>query len=104
MTKFVHCVFIKHTGSHKKYLFNVDDMDRLKDGQTVLCDTRYGESEGICVGSSFSVSELALESICKGLDLDLPLKSVIGIIEEETIRRKVIRRFGGSGELNDLPF
>lgn len=92
MTKFIHCVFVRHESSNKPYLFCVDDMDRLRDGQKVICDTKIGESKGVCVGNSFCLSELALKSVAQAVGAELPLKRVLGIIKlvpavkEEAIR------------------
>lgn len=103
MTKFVHCVFVKHEDSEKKYLFCVDDMERLQDGQEVVCDTKFGKSFGKCIGRSFTVSELALESICKGTGATIPLSSVIGIVETKLVERKETKFFKDIS-LNDIPF
>lgn len=103
MTKFIHCVFVQHEEHGKPFLFCLDDFNRLKPGDQVLCETIKGEVEGECVGKSFVVSESALLEIANAIGAYLPLKRVIGIIEEEYIKKKSIIRFE-YGEENLLPF
>lgn len=98
MTKYIHCVFIRHTGSGKTFLFHVARESQLQNGAQVLCETKYGESEGICVGKSFIVSESALESIVAGVGAYFPLKSVVGTVETELVRETKVKRF------DKLPF
>ncbi len=98
MTKFVHCVFVKHDGSDKKYIFCVDDMKNLKKGQRVLCDTKRGEVEGICVCDSFYLNKSALVAIVQCLNAYLPLKRVVGTVELQTTVAHIIHRF------DELPF
>lgn len=98
MIKFIHCVFVKHLGSDKKYLFCVDNIERLKNMQEVLCETKYGEAEGVCACDSFTVSENALISIAQALGANLPLKKIVGIIEHKPILSKEVTRF------DELPF
>lgn len=98
MTKYVHCVFVRHEGSNKTYLFSVKSETMLRDGQEVLCETKYGESAGRCVGNSFCVSEKAINSIVSGVGAYMPLKDVVGTIEVESVMTKTIKRF------DELPF
>lgn len=98
MTKYVHCVFVKHSGNNRTFLFAVDTHQKLKDGTQVLCETRYGEAEGHCAGNSFMIDENALNSIVVNVGAELPLKSVVGIIEENHVIERKLKRF------DNLPF
>ena len=98
MTKYIHCVFVRHKRQDKTFLFSVDGLEQLKDGTEVLCNTKKGESEGICVGNSFIVSESALKSIAENVGAYLPLKSVVGTIELKLVKQKTVKRF------DELPF
>ena len=98
MTKYIHCVFVRHKRQDKTFLFSVDGLEQLKNGTEVLCDTKKGESEGRCVGNSFIVSESALKSIAENVGAYLPLKSVVGTIETELVKQKTVKRF------DELPF
>lgn len=98
MIKYIHCVFVRHKRQDKTFLFSVDGLKQLKNGTEVLCDTKYGESDGVCVGDSFMVSESALKSIAENIGAYLPLKKVVGTIEMEIVKQKTVKRFDG------LPF
>lgn len=98
MTKYIHCVFVRHKRQDKTFLFSVDGLEQLKDGTEVLCDTKYGESDGICVGDSFMVTEPTLKIIAENVGAYLPLKKVVGTIETELVRKKTVKRF------DELPF
>ena len=93
MTKYVHCVFVRHNEDEKPFLFSVDSSEQLKSGATVLCETIHGETTGTCMGNSFMVSESALESIAAGVGAYLPLKSVVGTVTERYVRQKEVERF-----------
>lgn len=98
MKKYIHCVFVRHKRQDKTFLFSVDRLEQLKNGTEVLCETKYGESDGICVGNSFTISESALKSIAENIGAYLPLKNVVGTIETELVRHKTVKRF------DELPF
>lgn len=98
MTKYIHCVFVRHKRQDKTFLFSVDGLEQLKNGTEVLCDTKYGESDGICVGNSFMISESALKSIAENIGAYLPLKKVVGTIDTEIVKQKTVKRF------DELPF
>lgn len=98
MTKYIHCVFVKHKAYNRTFLFCVDSESRLQNGTEVLCETKYGETEGTCVGRSFMVSESALESIVAGVGAYLPLKNVVGIVEKELVEQRKVKRY------DSLPF
>lgn len=98
MTKYVHCVFVRHDDNEKTFLFSVDSLKRLRSGSSVLCETIHGETTGTCIGNSFMVSESALESIAAGVGAYLPLKSVVGTVTERYVRQKEVERF------DKLPF
>ena len=93
MISWLHCVFIQHDYSNKKYLFCVDDTEKLKKGQRVLCDTVRGDVEGICVCDSFYLPNSAVEAIVQGIGAYLPLKRVIGTVELQPSVTHIIRRF-----------
>ena len=93
MTKYIHCVFVKHRACDRTFLFCVDEESQLQNGTEVLCETKYGETEGVCVGRSFMVSESALESIVAGVGAYLPLKNVVGIVRKEIVEQKKVKRF-----------
>ena len=98
MTKYVHCVFVRHDDNEKTFLFSVDSLKRLRSGSSVLCETIHGETTGTCIGNSFMVSESTLESIAAGVGAYLPLKSVVGTVTERYVRQKEVERF------DTLPF
>lgn len=80
MAEYVHCVFVKHNDWGKVFLFCVDDNNRLKNGQKVLCNTKNGESKGVCFGDSFVLSKHALNQVARAVGATLPLKAVTGTI------------------------
>ena len=98
MTKYVHCVFVRHNEDDHAFLFSVDSLEQLKSGATVLCETIHGETTGTCMSNSFMVSESTLESIAAGVGAYLPLKSVVGTVTERYVRQKEVERF------DTLPF
>lgn len=64
-----------------RYLFACPEGVNLKEGDRVLCDTKKGETEGVCFTDSFKVDQKALNIIAKLLSAKFPLKSVIGRCE-----------------------
>ena len=98
MTEYVHCVFVKHNYCGKPFLFCVDDNNRLRSGQKVLCNTKNGESKGVCFGDSFMLSKYALKQVAQAVGATLPLKEVTGIIELKPVMQEMVTRF------NELPF
>lgn len=100
MIKYIHCVFITHEGNtnNKTFLFAVNNIEKLKDGTEVLCETKYGETTGRCFGDSFMIPENSLKSIAYGIGAYLPLKNVVGVIEREPVIKKLVKRF------DELPF
>ena len=98
MTEYVHCVFLKHNDWGKAFLFCVDDNNRLKNGQKVLCNTKNGESKGVCFGDSFVLSKHALKQVARAVGATLPLNAVTGIIEVKPIMQEIVTRF------NELSF
>lgn len=93
MEEFYHLVFCKHSGSGKAFLFALDPVRNLHDGDKVLVDTRKGESQALVVGDSFCVNFYALKSIAAAMGATLPLRKVIGIyvVEEKQVIQKVER-------------
>ena len=92
MTKYIHCVFVRHSDKKKAFLFSVDSCQKLKTGTEVLCQTSKGKAYGQCVGDSFMVPETTLQSLVLGADAYLPLKSVVGIVTETYVPRKEVKR------------
>lgn len=64
-----------------RYLFACPEDVNLKEGEKVLCDTKKGETDGVCFTDSFKVNQKALGIIAKLLCATFPLKSVIGRCE-----------------------
>ncbi len=98
MKKYIHCVFVRHKRRDKTFLFRIDGLEQLKNGTEVLCNTKYGEAEGKCVGDSFMITESALKSIAENIGAYLPLKKVVGTIEMKLVKQKTVKRF------DELPF
>ena len=64
-----------------RFLFACPEDVNLKEGDRVLCDTKKGETEGVCFTDSFKVNQKALDIIAKLLCATFPLKFVIGKCE-----------------------
>ena len=86
-----HLVFCKHIKSGKAFLFALDPVRNLHDGDKVLVDTCKGESQAVVVGDSFCVGSHALKSIAAAMGATLPLRKVIGkyVVEEKQVIQKV---------------
>lgn len=93
MKEFYFLVFCKHSGNGKTFLFGLDQVKNLHDGDKVLVDTRKGESQALVVGDSFCVDSRALKSIAAAMGATLPLRKVIGkyVVEEKQVIQKVER-------------
>ena len=93
MEEFYHLVFCKHIKSGKAFLFALDPVRNLHDGDKVLVDTRKGESQALVVGNSFCVDSHAFKSIATAMGATLPLRKVIGkyVVEEKQVIQKVER-------------
>ena len=91
MEGFYHLVFCKHIKSGKAFLFALDPVRNLHDGDKVLVDTCKGESQAVVVGDSFCVGSHALKSIAAAMGATLPLRKVIGkyVVEEKQVIQKV---------------
>lgn len=94
MTKYINCVFVKHDNNDKPYLFCIETMDKLKQGQRVLCMTMYGDVEGVCVSDSFLLSNDALSNIAKVTGAYLPLKPIKGVVELKPTVEHITKLFG----------
>lgn len=63
---------------HKNYLFGCPTGVNLHEGDKVICDTKRGDTEGVCVTDSFVVNEYVMHQFGKILGAKFPLKLVIG--------------------------
>ena len=99
-----HLAFVRHDGCASVFLFNVDALYTLKDGQRVQVSTKKGLQEGTLIGNSFMVGDNGYASIIKAVGAYKPLKSVTGIITEKIIRKKVVEPLCVTGERDNLPF
>lgn len=93
MKEFYFLVFCRHIRNGKTFLFGLDQVKNLHDGDKVLVDTRKGESQALVVGDSFCVDSRALKSIAAAMGATLPLRKVIGkyVVEEKQVIQKVER-------------
>lgn len=93
MKEFYFLVFCKHSGNGKTFLFSLDQVKNLYDGDKVLVDTCKGESQALVVGDSFCVDSCALKSIAAAMGATLTLRKVIGkyVVEEKQVIQKVER-------------
>lgn len=74
----MNIVFIKHTGCHQIYLFEVPANITLKDGEEVMVKTINGETGGVCVCDSFELDGSPLMAVAKVSGAKFPLKPVVG--------------------------
>lgn len=93
MKEFYFLVFCRHIRNGKTFLFGLDQVKNLHDGDKVLVDTCKGESQALVVGGSFCVDSRALKSITAAMGATLPLRKVIGkyVVEEKQVIQKVER-------------
>jgi hypothetical protein len=75
----------------KPFLFRVPDGVALKDGDKVICDTRYGEAVGFVSGPVYQASDDLLPLVCQGTGATLPLRFIVGKYSE------TVERFGLGG-------
>ena len=69
-------VMVKHQGNPKKFLFRVPDGHEIKEGMSVIVDTKHGMQEAITVADSIDIeSEEAAQKLFDGVTL--PLKRVL---------------------------
>ena len=69
-------VMVKHKGNPKKFLFRVPDGHEIKEGISVIVDTKHGMQEAITVADSIDIeSEEAAQKLFDGVTL--PLKRVL---------------------------
>ena len=105
MTKYINCVFVKHDNNDKSFLFCIETLDKVCKGQRVMCNTMYGESEGVCTSDNFMLDERALKNIANVVGAYLPLRPVIGIVEIAPTVTHILRPFCNSASYDeDLPF
>lgn len=75
-------VMVKHQGNPKKFLFRVPDGHEIKEGMSVIVDTKQGMQEAITVADSIDIeSEEAAQKLFDGVTL--PLKRVL-MVETKT--------------------
>ena len=69
-------VMVRHQGNPKKFLFRVPDGHEIKEGMSVIVDTKQGMQEAITVADSIDIeSEEAARKLFDGVTL--PLKRVL---------------------------
>lgn len=69
-------VMVKHKGNPKKFLFRVPFGHEIKEGMSVIVDTKHGMQEAITVADSIDIeSEEAAQKLFDGVTL--PLKRVL---------------------------
>lgn len=76
----MNVVFIEHNNQSGTYLFEVPVGVSLKKGETVMVETRHGETCGVCVCESFELDGSPLETIGRICGAKFPLKRVVGCI------------------------
>lgn len=76
-------VFIRHDGSFDTYLFEVPANITLKEGEKVIVETKYGETDGVCACDSFTLCGDSLMAVMKVHSAYLPLKPVVGRVRVE---------------------
>ena len=72
---------ISHDGI-RRYLFSVPSNISLKEGDRVVCKTRYGESDGICTYDSFDAEGTLLDVLINIIGANKPLAPVIGVYQK----------------------
>ena len=69
-------VMVRHQGNPKKFLFRVPLGHEIKEGMSVIVDTKHGMQEAITVADSIDIeSEEAAQKLFDGVTL--PLKRVL---------------------------
>ena len=75
-------VMVRHKGNPKKFLFRVPFGHEVKEGMSVIVDTKHGMQEAITVTDSIDIeSEEAAQKLFDGVTL--PLKRVL-MVETRT--------------------
>lgn len=73
-------VFVKHGNSDKKFLFEVPDGLDIECGETVLCDTIYGNNKGLIVTNPFELERGAAHILSDVLGFYFPVKKIVGVL------------------------
>ena len=73
----MNVVFIEHNNQSGTYLFEVPEGVKLGKGETVMVETRHGETSGVCVCESFELDGSPLETVGRICGAKFPLKKVI---------------------------
>ena len=93
-------VMVKHKGNPKKFLFRVPFGHEIKEGMSVIVDTKHGMQEVITVADSIDIeSEEAAQKLFDGVTL--PLKRVLMV---ETKAWMPLFEMPFSSKAMELPF
>lgn len=93
-------VMVKHKGNPKKFLFRVPFGHEIKEGMSVIVDTKHGMQEAITVAGSIDIeSEEAAQKLFDGVTL--PLKRVLMV---ETKAWMPLFEMPFSSKAMELPF
>ena len=102
MREYYCVVFARHERDNRAYLFEVDPITNIKDGEEIIVDTVKGQSGAWAVGGSFMIDKRGIESIAKAIGAYFPLKKVIGFVEYETVQNKKVIPINENNQ--SLPF
>ena len=64
----------------KKFLFEVPDGLDIECGETVLCDTIYGNNKGLIVTNPFELERGAAHILSDVLGFYFPVKKIVGVL------------------------
>jgi len=79
--EYIDLVLVKHPNNGNVFLFEAPQFSSIKAGDTVLCDTQYGEALGK-VEDKKTVNESEIQFIVKSAGATLPLKRIIGTFDQ----------------------
>ena len=78
----MNVVLIEHAQSGRWYLFAVPVGVKLKKNDSVICETKKGESEGVCVTDSFEANDTCVEALEMLTGARVPLAPIVGKYEK----------------------
>jgi len=87
----VKAVIVKHDNSYKNFVFEVPKGANVKKGDRVVCDTRKGQDEGICISEPiYILDESPIKEFFEILTgCKFPLKKIVGVYNLEKFNKEV---------------
>lgn len=86
----MHVCLVKHDGCDKPFLFGCSALfqhQNLEKGMRVICDTRYGESEGTLITAPITIAgtEEDVAKLFQQMGADKTLKQVLRVVPRSIV-------------------